>query len=441
MTRRTPGHERTLTEDPQFTALSAAVVAALAGPPGDVFAPPVPTPPRRAALQSVTAQRDQPPVAISDTPGANDSVTNLSKPSETDTDPNLALAVAAPAEWPAELPAGVQPGRSEGRPVERPPVRSVGSAVGPVVERSVGSVAAPVVERPIASAVELPVGWAVEPHIEPPAQPHLDPSAELSAELFAARHAGPTVASAVDTLAALWLDRGGPRDRTVRDLLVAHYGPLVRAVAARMAVGLPASVEVSDLVQAGVFGLLDAIARFDPTRGIRFETYAAQRIRGAMLDELRAQDWVPRTVRSRIREIERTREQLERRLGRAPDRREIAAELGLPLRELVRAGQHRRLVSVEALAESASSVAESVVDESAPDPAEVFALQETHRELAAAVRLLDERDRLVVQLYYVENRTLAEIGRLLGVTESRVCQLHARMVVRLRGRLEERAAG
>lgn len=429
MARRTPGHERPLTEDLQFTALSAAVVAALAGPPGDVFAPPVPTPPRRAALQSVTAQRDQPPVAISDTPGANDSVTNLSKPSETDTDPNLALAVAAPAEWPAELPAGAQPERSEGRPVERPPVRPAGSA------------AAPVVERPIASAVELPVGWAVEPHIEPPAQPHLDPSAELSAELFAARHAGPTVASAVDTLAALWLDRGGPRDRTVRDLLVAHYGPLVRAVAARMAVGLPASVEVSDLVQAGVFGLLDAIARFDPTRGIRFETYAAQRIRGAMLDELRAQDWVPRTVRSRIREIERTREQLERRLGRAPDRREIAAELGLPLRELVRAGQHRRLVSVEALAESASSVAESVVDESAPDPAEVFALHETHRELAAAVRLLDERDRLVVQLYYVENRTLAEIGRLLGVTESRVCQLHARMVVRLRGRLEERAAG
>ncbi|ODT99690.1 MAG: RNA polymerase subunit sigma-70 [Pseudonocardia sp. SCN 72-86] len=240
----------------------------------------------------------------------------------------------------------------------------------------------------------------------------------------------------------MWAGRGGHRDRAVRDLLVAHYAPLVRGVAARTAVGLPASVDAADLVQAGVFGLLDAIARYDPSRGIRFESYAAQRIRGAMLDELRAQDWVPRTVRTRLREIDRARERLERRLGRSPVNAELAAELGIPIRDLLRISQHRRLVSVEGLQERRSGTAvENVVDDAAPDPAAAFALRETYRELADAVLGLGERDRLVVQLYYVENRTLAEIGALLGVTESRVCQLHGRLVGRLRGRLDEAVAG
>ncbi|WP_428501273.1 FliA/WhiG family RNA polymerase sigma factor [Pseudonocardia sp.] len=246
----------------------------------------------------------------------------------------------------------------------------------------------------------------------------------------------------VDGVAQLWGCRGGGRDRAVRDLLVAHYAPLVRGVAARIAVGLPASVDVADLVQAGVFGLLDAITRFDPGRGIRFESYAAQRIRGAMLDELRAQDWVPRTVRTRLREIDRARERLERGLGRSPANAELAAELGISTRDLLRLSQHRRLVSVEALRERRpGAVAEDVVDDAAPDPAAAFALRETYRELAEAVLGLEERDRLVVQLYYVENRTLAEIGALLGVTESRVCQLHGRLVGRLRGRMDEAVAG
>lgn len=263
----------------------------------------------------------------------------------------------------------------------------------------------------------------------------------------------PAPASAGDTpipdeISELWGSDGGPRDRTARDRLVAHYSPLVRGVATRMVAGMPGSVESADLVQAGIFGLLDAIARYDAARGIRFETYAAQRIRGAMLDELRSQDWVPRTVRGRVREVERARERLECVLRRAPRAGELAAELGVSTRELRRISQYRRLVSVEALDDPGATAgpegltaADSLADDSTPDPVAVVALRETRRELSDAVRRLDERDRLVVHFYYVENRTLAEIGALLGVTESRVCQLHSRLVARLRARMEELAAG
>ena len=161
-----------------------------------------------------------------------------------------------------------------------------------------------------------------------------------------------------------------------------------------------------------------------------------QRIRGAILDELRAQDWVPRTVRGRVRELERAQERLERRLQRAATDREIAAEMQLPLREVQGLIRQVQVVSVEALDEIGGGVAELFAD-AAPDPMAVVQARETMRQLNAAVAGLGERDRTVVQLYYLENRTLAEIGRILGVTESRVCQLHARLVERLRGRLDE----
>ncbi len=220
-----------------------------------------------------------------------------------------------------------------------------------------------------------------------------------------------------------------------------HYTPLVRAVAHRTAAGLPSYVDIADLVQCGVFGLIEAVERFDPQRCIRFEGYAAQRIRGAMLDELRAQDWVPRSVRGRVRELERARERLESRLSRAATDRELADELGVRVRDL-RATVHQvQLVSVEALDEDSGGMSELFADDAVPDPMTVVQRQETSRQLSMAVGQLGERDQLVVRLYYEENRTLAEIGRLLGVTESRVCQLHSRLVVRLRGRLEELAAG
>src|SRR5690606_25654904 len=220
-----------------------------------------------------------------------------------------------------------------------------------------------------------------------------------------------------------------------------HYTPLVRAVAYRLGSALPSYVEVADLVQCGVFGLIDAVERFDPERSPRFESYAVPRIRGAILDELRAQDWVPRGVRGRVRELERAQERLESRLQRAATDAELAEEVGLAVHEVRALARQVQLISVEALDENSGGVSELLADDDAPDPVAVVQAAETLRQLAVAVAQLEERDRDVVRLYYLENRPLAEIGRLLGVTESRVCQLHTRLVGRLRGRLEELAAG
>ena len=239
----------------------------------------------------------------------------------------------------------------------------------------------------------------------------------------------------------LWAAYLAQPTRALRDRLVVHYTPLLRAVAQRLGSALPSYVEVADLVQCGVFGLIDAIERFDPERSPRFESYAVPRIRGAILDELRAQDWVPRTVRGRVRELERAQERLEARLQRAATDVELAEEIGLPVQEVRSLGRQQQMISVEALDENSGGVSEVLADDGAPDPVAVVQATETLRQLAAAVEQLGERDRTVVRLYYLENRTLAEIGRLLGVTESRVCQLHTRLVGRLRGRLEELAVG
>jgi RNA polymerase sigma factor FliA len=249
------------------------------------------------------------------------------------------------------------------------------------------------------------------------------------------------VAVSVAPVEELWAAYLAAPTRALRDRLVVHYTPLLRAVAHRLGSALPSYVEVADLVQCGVFGLMDAVERFDPERCPRFESYAVPRIRGAILDELRAQDWVPRTVRGRVRELERAQERLEGRLRRAATDAELAQELGLPVEEVRVLGRQVQLISVEALDENSGGVSELLADDSAPDPMAVVQASETLWQLAAAVAQLGERDRAVVRLYYVENRTLAEIGSLLGVTESRVCQLHTRLVGRLRGRLEEVAAG
>lgn len=231
------------------------------------------------------------------------------------------------------------------------------------------------------------------------------------------------------------------RDPALRHGLVEHYAPLVRGVGTKLAVRLPSSIELSDLLQSGTFGLMEAVDRFDPARGARFESYAAQRVRGAMLDELRAQDWVPRTVRARTREVERARETVLARLGRPATDRELAGELGIGMRELRAATRPVHLVSADDLAEQGPSGLAAVVAGADDDPYQATARRETSSELRAAIGQLGERDRLVVQLYYLEDHTLAEIGARLGVTESRVCQLHARIVTRLRGRMEQALAG
>jgi RNA polymerase sigma factor FliA len=249
------------------------------------------------------------------------------------------------------------------------------------------------------------------------------------------------VAVSVAPVEELWAAYLAEPTRALRDRLVVHYTPLLRAVAHRLGSALPSYIEVADLVQCGVFGLIDAVERFDPERSPRFESYAVPRIRGAILDELRAQDWVPRTVRGRVRELERAQERLEARLQRAATDVELAEEIGLPVQEVRSLGRQLQMISVEALDENSGGVSELLADDGAPDPVAVVQATETLRQLAAAVEQLGERDRTVVRLYYLENRTLAEIGRLLGVTESRVCQLHTRLVGRLRGRLEEFAVG
>src|SRR5690606_7630442 len=244
-------------------------------------------------------------------------------------------------------------------------------------------------------------------------------------------------------IVALWKAFGERRDQELRDRLVLHYAPLVKYVAGRVGTGLPSHVEVSDLIQSGIFGLVDAIEKFEPERGLKFETYAMQRIRGAILDDLRAQDWVPRSVRSRAREVERAQERLEARLQRTATDAELAEELGITVEELRDLYAQLRMTSVVALDDfigsgpAASSLAETLPDDHAEDPVATLVARDRRRLLAEAVERLSERDRIVVTLYYFENLTLAEIGKVLGVTESRVCQLHTRAVLRLRAKLSE----
>ncbi|OLT47844.1 RNA polymerase subunit sigma-70 [Saccharomonospora sp. CUA-673] len=241
----------------------------------------------------------------------------------------------------------------------------------------------------------------------------------------------------------LWHDFATEPTQRARDRLVLHYAPLVKYVAGRVGTGLPTHVDVADLIQSGIFGLVDAIEKFDPERGLRFETYAMQRIRGAILDDLRSQDWVPRVVRSRAREVQRTLERLGASLGRTPTDAEVAAELGISLAELRELYGQLRLTSVVALealvaeGKESESVVESLPDEDAVDPAAVLVDRDNRKQLADAISQLSERDRVVVSLYYFESLTLAEIGKVLGVTESRVSQLHTRAVLRLRAKLQE----
>ena len=241
----------------------------------------------------------------------------------------------------------------------------------------------------------------------------------------------------------LWQEFSHSPRQDIRDRLVLHYAPLVKYVAGRVGTGLPAHVDVGDLVQAGIFGLVDAIEKFSLDRGFRFENYAMQRIRGAILDDLRAQDWVPRVVRTRAREVERALELLGARLNRTPTDGELAVELDITVEDLRELYGQLRLTSVVALEDlmplgkDSGCLVDLLPDRDAVDPVAVLVDQDNRRQLANAIAQLAERDRVVVSLYYFENLTLAEIGKVLGVTESRVSQLHTRAVLRLRAKFAE----
>lgn len=241
---------------------------------------------------------------------------------------------------------------------------------------------------------------------------------------------------------ALWERFKATGDEKAREGLILHYAPLVKFVAGRVAVGLPRSVDQADLVSYGVFGLIDAIDKFEPERGFKFETYAINRIKGAILDELRALDWVPRSVRSRAREIERSMVELEHRLQRTPSEEELAAHMGVPLDDLLDDLAEISNLGLVALDEvlgpdSSSSMGDMVPDPRGTNPEAAYQVEETRRLLADAINRLPDRERLVLTLYYYEGLTLAEIGEVLGVTESRVCQIHAKSVMSLRNRMIE----
>jgi RNA polymerase sigma factor for flagellar operon FliA len=243
----------------------------------------------------------------------------------------------------------------------------------------------------------------------------------------------------------LWRRYKSSGDGRARERLVVAYSPLVKYVSGRMASGLPAHVEEADLISYGLVGLISAIERFDLDREIKFETYAITRIKGAIIDELRSLDWVPRSVRARARDIERANAKLEHRLQRAPTDEEMSVELEMSVDEFQEALLQISNSSVAALDElwtvsDASgdqvSLLDTLQDPGAPDPAQIMDATEMKDRVADAISRLPEREKLVVALYYYENLTLREIGEVLGVTESRISQLHTKAVLRLRSRLQ-----
>ena len=260
--------------------------------------------------------------------------------------------------------------------------------------------------------------------------------------------AGAQKAAEEARIRVVWEDFKATASPAARDQLILKYSPLVRYVAGRVGVGLPPNVEQADLVSYGIFGLIDAIEKFDLDRAIKFETYALSRIRGAIIDELRSMDWIPRSVRSKAREVERTYAELETELHRTPTEPEVAARMGIPLRDLHSIFSQVSYVNVVALDEllggggggekgEGMSLGDTLKDTRAVDPVMAFEGEETKFLLARAIDQLPEREKIVVTLYYYEGLTLSEIGSVLGVTESRICQMHTKAVLQLRGRLAE----
>lgn len=240
-------------------------------------------------------------------------------------------------------------------------------------------------------------------------------------------------------LAGLWVACKMHGDPEARSALVVTYTPLVRYVVSRMNVTLPPSLERGDLVGFGTIGLFDAVGRFDLDRGLTFQTYAVTRIRGAILDELRSQDWVPRAVRGRMHEIDRATERFEQEHGGEPDLDDIAEATGLDrteVRSTLVAYQSGYLASLdERMAGDGGGEEEprgrQFVDETAELPEEVYDHEESQRLVRESIRGLKLRDRAVIALYYYEELTFAEIGRVLRVSESRACQMHGRAIKEL----------
>lgn len=220
------------------------------------------------------------------------------------------------------------------------------------------------------------------------------------------------------------------------DALVRDYAPLVKRIAHHMVSRMPSSVQPDDLIQSGMIGLLEAASKYDPGKGASFETYAGIRIRGSMLDEIRKGDWVPRSVHRNVREVSKTMKILENQLGRDATDREVSEAMGVTLSEyfdMLKDAQGSKLFSFEEMPGSG----ESGLASNSPDPMDQIQKRDFQRSLAEAISTLPEREQLVLSLYYDDELNLKEVGEVLGVSESRISQIHSQAALRLRARLEE----
>jgi len=241
----------------------------------------------------------------------------------------------------------------------------------------------------------------------------------------------------------LWIQYRREKDPSIRESFIKQYAPLVKYVAGKVAVGMPHNVEFDDLVGFGVFGLLDAIDKFDPEKNVKFKTYAVTRIRGAIFDELRSIDWVPRSVRQKTREVEDAIGALEAQLGRTATDQEIARAMGMDEEEFLKIMQRISSTSILSLNDvwfsgdenDKLSIGDSIESPSSLNPDVIVEKEEIRRVIVDAISELPEKEKKILVLYYYEDLTLKEIGQVLEVTESRVSQLHTKAILRLRSRL------
>ncbi|TAK25332.1 MAG: FliA/WhiG family RNA polymerase sigma factor [Chloroflexota bacterium] len=247
---------------------------------------------------------------------------------------------------------------------------------------------------------------------------------------------------------SLWNQYVARHEPRLREQIIIQYAPLVKYVVGRLAINLPTVIDSDDVISYGTIGLIDAVERFDPTRGIKFETYAIARIRGAIIDALRSLDQIPRTARQRAREIEAAMTELESKLKRPPTDQEVAKHLSMDIvqyREIV-VRTSMTTMSLDSLLVvdddegGGAGKAYAFEDRGSPDPVAATERLESEQALVEAVRRLPERERLVLSLYYYEELTMKEISRVMEISESRVCQLHAQAVLRLRSSMRAQDA-